>query len=74
MQILIDHGAVVDVCAEGGLTPLHIAARSNCPHSLLALVNNGAALDALDELGRTALQLAVMEGHWECVSILERRI
>jgi ankyrin repeat protein len=58
------------VLPRGGWTPLMYAARQDATHALAALVNDGAALDATDPDGTTALTLAIINGHYGAASLL----
>lgn len=53
-----------------GFTPLHLAARSDLPRMVELLVAHGADLEATDELGRTAMDLAWLAGSVESHSAL----
>lgn len=52
--------ADVDATAEGGATPLHVAARTGYAPCVAALLKAGAAVNTVDGEGRTPLMDAVM--------------
>jgi ankyrin repeat protein len=51
--------------ANGGLTPLHFAAREGQIESAKLLLAAGAQLDAIAADGKTSLNLAIYNGHYE---------
>jgi hypothetical protein len=56
---LLAHGAQVNATHNGGLTALHMAAAEQAPlESLQILVEAGADVDAVDNYGKTCLDLA----------------
>jgi ankyrin repeat protein len=60
------------VLPRGGWTPLMYAARQDARSAMRALVSAGAALDAVDPDGMTALTLAVINAHYDAaVQLLE---
>jgi len=58
IQLLIDHGADVDVRDDKGKTPLHCASVTANLENMRALLENGADVNAVDDEGNTPLQLA----------------
>ncbi len=58
IQLLIDHGADVNVKDDKGKTPLHCAAVGAYLEGMRALLENGADVNAVDDEGNTPLQLA----------------
>ena len=66
----LGNGADIGARAEGGLTPLHIAAHSGTPETVNALVAAGADIGARDEGGWTPLHGAAGPGTPETVNAL----
>lgn len=66
IRLLVDAGADVDAVARAGKnsgTPLMLAARRrNAAATLRLLLAAGAAVDGVDQYGRTALMMAAREG------------
>lgn len=58
IQLLVDHGADVDVKDDKGKTPLHCAAVRAYLEGMHVLLENGADVNAVDNEGNTPLQLA----------------
>ncbi len=58
------------VLPRGGWTPLMYAARQDATDALAALINDGAALDATDPDGTTALTLAIINAHYDAAAML----
>lgn len=54
-------------------TPLHIAATYGAKHYVLYLLREGAAIDAVDNRGRTPLMYAAKGGHCEVLELLINR-
>ena len=52
------------------MSPLHDACRDGDTERVRQLLDEGAAVDEKDELGRTALMLAISMGHTEVVQLL----
>ena len=68
---LIKQGAIVnEVNPVHGWTPLHVAAANGHPKMVLALIDNGAQIDAQDHDGNTPLHLASGGGHDETIRVL----
>ena len=57
----------VNICIRGGEIPIHHAAREGCEDVMTTLLDQGAILDAKDNLGDTPLLLAAQNGHSELV-------
>ena len=69
--MLLDAGAEVDVTdLRFGYRPLHFSARKGNAGVNELLVRHGADLDAQSLRGKTALHLAVINGHSAVVTIL----
>jgi hypothetical protein len=58
---LLSKGAQIEARDPQGWTALHGAARATRPLSVTELIQAGASIDALDQRGRTALMLALLE-------------
>ena len=54
-------------------TPLHIAATFGVKHYVLYLLRQGAAIDAVDNRGRTPLMHAAKGGHCDVLELLKHR-
>ena len=70
-EMLLSKGS--DVKARGSFdkkTPLHLAAKYGFVEIVKLLVAKGAGVDAKTESGKTALSLAIDEGHEEVVGVL----
>lgn len=53
-----------------GMSALHVASQANAPRSVRALIDAGAALDAINEWRETPLHLAAAAGHAQVVDVL----
>lgn len=62
-NLLIQHGANVNLQTSDGLSPLHVATNNGNLKFGEALIKNGATIDAVDQRGVTPLQLAVFNGN-----------
>lgn len=72
---LIAHGADVNARGPGRRTAAHLAAERNTgPRTLALLVENGADLRALDDDGRTPLDLARLSGKTRLVEWIKKRV
>ncbi|ARF02832.1 SWPV1-273 [Shearwaterpox virus] len=58
-KLLLNHGALVNVHNNNGITPLHIAAGSGSIKMVTLLLENGADINALTKYGESALHYAV---------------
>jgi ankyrin repeat protein len=58
---------------RGGFTALLLAARQGAADGVRALVEAGADLNAIDPDGTTALNLAVINAHYDVAALLVRR-
>jgi ankyrin repeat protein len=83
IQLLLKAGANINAGSEDGQTALHSAAQKGWNKVVSLLADNGAALDAKDLRGRTALDYAKGNGgggrgqapvHIETVALLEKLI
>ncbi|KAG0175322.1 hypothetical protein DFQ28_001852 [Apophysomyces sp. BC1034] len=63
-------GIQINAVNKYGQTALHIAALTNHPRCLRALVSHGARHGLLDNQGRLALHLAIIHRHMHCVTEL----
>ena len=61
VQVLLAAGAELEVRDEGGLTPLHLAARNENSAVIQALIDAGADPKVRDESGRTPLHRATTQ-------------
>lgn len=61
-NLLIQHGANVDLRKADGRSPLHVATIHGNLEFAEVLIKNGAAVDAVDQDGVSPLQLAVLNG------------
>lgn len=62
-NLLIQHGADVNLQSATGLSPLHVAANEGNLKFGEVLIKNGAVIDAVDEKAVTPLQLAAFHGN-----------
>ncbi|AYP74077.1 ankyrin repeat protein [Fowlpox virus] len=74
-ELLLKHGASVNVQANNDITPLHIAAGSGSIKMVTLLLNNGADINSLTRYGETALHYAVsVKDINMCKLLLEHKI
>ena len=66
-QLLVSHGAGVNVAGREGETALHLAASCGCHELVTLLLRAGAAVDCQDENCSTPLMFATMNRHPHCV-------
>ena len=71
-QLLITHGANVNVVDSQGYTPIGLAAAAGCKGIVELLLQKGADVD-VPALGMTPLEVAREMGHTEIVALLESR-
>ena len=72
VQMLLQHGAIVDATKHSGGTPLMSAAWFGCAPSVACLLRAGADPTLRDNSGRTAEDLARQRNHNEIASLLAR--
>jgi ankyrin repeat protein len=72
VEVLLIHGAEVNVQDNGGDTPLHDAARRGQKDIVELLLAKGADTNARDNSGRTPADEAVRRGHEEIVKLLQK--
>lgn len=74
-ELLVAHGANVNRADNSGWTPLHHAAAKGANGALAVLLaaNANTELETTDEKPRTALELAVDNGHDSTVALLGRK-
>ncbi|KAG9391600.1 Ankyrin repeats (3 copies) [Carpediemonas membranifera] len=70
INLLIRHGANLDLPSNEGQTPLLAAAVKGHTYVVNRLTQAGAVLDTQDEDGSTALLGSCIEGHTACVKLL----
>jgi ankyrin repeat protein len=73
VEVLIDHGADVNLVGDLGNTPLHQAAMTGKTAVVLMLLNRGANALLENEFSQTALDVAQLGNHAEVVKALEKR-
>lgn len=67
VQLLLNHGANVNVAGKENETSLHLAASCGCHELVSLLIRAGSLVDAEDENLSTPLMLASLSGHPHCV-------
>lgn len=70
VELLIQHGANVNIKDSDGVTPLVIATRNKFYTVLEVLLRNGANMNLWDDNGKTALDAAIGNGNREIVKML----
>uniref|UniRef100_A0A1I8HU47 ANK_REP_REGION domain-containing protein n=1 Tax=Macrostomum lignano TaxID=282301 RepID=A0A1I8HU47_9PLAT len=70
MQVLLDHGALVDLRDARGLRPLHVASYQGHGEAVHLLLNKGSQPDLPACGGLSPLHLACQAGHYEIVKTL----
>ena len=65
VQLLLEHGALVNVKTMDGMTPVQEAANLGFEAVALLLLQHGADLSEVGARGRTALHWAALSGHGE---------
>ena len=66
VETLLDHGASPRAEINGGQTPLHYAAAMDNEDVVDILLHNGAHIDDPDDMGNTALMIAVKSRQSQC--------
>ncbi|KAK6510309.1 hypothetical protein TWF481_005025 [Arthrobotrys musiformis] len=69
-QLLLDHGAEIDIQDDDHYTPLLIAVEGGAKEVVELLLQNGAAVDSRDITGHTGLHFAAFERNQEIVQLL----
>ena len=69
-ELLVQHGAAVDMCDPGGRTPLHWACIFGHTASVKLLLQHHADIDISTSGGETPLHLACTRGHIAIVKLL----
>lgn len=67
IDVLIQHGAIVNASDYLGLTPLHLACQKGHQNIILLLLHFKADVMITDGMGNTPLHLCVDKGHEDCV-------
>jgi ankyrin repeat protein len=70
VEILVSHGAAVDIRDNHGFTPLSEAARGNHASIVQLLLNHGASINTLSNYGCTPLLVACVRNHASIVHLL----
>jgi ankyrin repeat protein len=70
VELLLTHGADVNVELSNGDTPLSMAIDQNLPHDVQVLLANGANPDYAIMNGQTAVHRAVIKGRLEILKLL----
>ena len=73
LEVLGEHGALLDELDGKGNTPLHYAAYYKNLDSVVYLVHMGCTINAVNDDGMTALMYAVSVGHLEIVKYLHEQ-
>jgi ankyrin repeat protein len=73
IDVLVEHGADVNLSGDLGNTPLHQAAMTGKVESVQRLLELGAIVDVLNEFEQTALDVARLGNHVDVVMLLARR-
>jgi len=71
-EVLLTHGANVNIAQQDGFTPLHEAAQNGQEEMAALLLAHGANVDATKDDGQTPLAIARAEGHDVVADLLRR--
>ena len=69
-ELLLQHGAVLNIKGGGGRTLLHAAVADGLMDAVQWLLNNGASVNAQQDYHQTPLHLAAAKGNLELVRML----
>ena len=72
LKLLIDEGADLNATMMAGITPLHLAASYGSLESVKLLVENGARIDTVDDLGQSATDRAEMNNDIKIRQFIEQ--
>eukprot|EP00117_Sycon_ciliatum_P021223 scpid19736/ scgid18665/ Transient receptor potential cation channel subfamily A member 1 homolog len=70
INLLLDHGAVVDVQGDESRTPLYLASKYNHASAVTVLLHRGADLLLADVYGLLPMHVAARRGHCQVVQCL----
>lgn len=73
VQLLLDHGADIEIIGEKGMKPLERAVNDNYIEGVKLLLDNGANPLAIGATGQDSLspiELAMQKGYWDIVDLL----
>ena len=70
---LLQGGANVEACSDGGYTALHHACQEGFPEAADLLIARGANVEAKDQFQKKPLMTAALQGHVAVISVLAKR-
>ncbi|XP_028260082.1 ankyrin repeat domain-containing protein 24 [Parambassis ranga] len=70
LEVIISHGADINVPDGAGFSALHLAAKNGQSECLKRLLQERLAVDCTDSIGRTSLHHAAVSGCLSCTEIL----